>query len=129
MKKNFIATIMLLFLVTIAIPCYSADDDGNALLDNCKTVLNMGGRTHTVKGKDAPHKIGYCRGLLRGLILSMQYYRVSSRKDALYCTPDDITSEQAVRVVVKYLEEHPEELHETDAILATKAFMQAFPCK
>jgi hypothetical protein len=121
MKKNFIAT-------TIASPCYSADDDGNALLDNCKTVLNMGGRTHTVKGKDA-HKMGYCRGLLRGLILSMQYYKASSRKDALYCTPDDITSEQAVRVVVKYLEGHPEELHETDAILATKAFMQAFPCK
>jgi hypothetical protein len=56
--------------------------------------------------------------------------RVLLNKKALFCTPESgITNDQAARVVVKYLREHPERLHEKESLLAMAAFAEAFPCK
>ncbi len=46
-----------------------------------------------------------------------------------FCTPDGVKMGQTVRVVVKYLENHPERLHEHVPLLINEALKEAFPCK
>jgi hypothetical protein len=44
------------------------------------------------------------------------------------CTGQNVTHRQEVRVVVKYLQDHPEELDQIGGRLVEKASAQAFPC-
>jgi anti-sigma regulatory factor (Ser/Thr protein kinase) len=47
-----------------------------------------------------------------------------------FCVPDSgIPVIQAMRVVVKYLKEHPEQLHEDGMGLTVAALKDSFPCK
>ncbi len=48
----------------------------------------------------------------------------------VFCVPEGkVTRLQKIRVVVKYLEDHPEKLHEPPSVLITRALNEAFPCK
>jgi len=40
-----------------------------------------------------------------------------------------LTPKQAARIVVKYLKEHPGDLHANGVILTVAALKEAFPCK
>lgn len=46
-----------------------------------------------------------------------------------YCAPMEITGEQSVLIITKYLRDHPEELHYSAAILADIALAKAYPCR
>jgi len=41
---------------------------------------------------------------------------------------DEAENDQFIRVAVKYLEDHPEDLHAQAAILIQAALREAFPC-
>ena len=45
------------------------------------------------------------------------------------CSPDDVTNEQSVRVVIKYIDERPARMHEDFELLAYEALRAAWPCK
>ena len=45
-----------------------------------------------------------------------------------FCVPTDASDGQLVKVVTKYLNEHPEELHTDAAGLVANALQDAFPC-
>ena len=45
-----------------------------------------------------------------------------------FCTPKGVRSYQLVKVVTKYLNDHPEELHLEAGGLAAVALYKAFPC-
>ena len=45
------------------------------------------------------------------------------------CFPDRAPILQLARVLVKWLREHPERLHEIKSILTTAAFRESFPCE
>jgi hypothetical protein len=45
------------------------------------------------------------------------------------CPAKDSTYEQGTRVVVKYLQDHPEELHMKSSALVERALAKAFPCR
>jgi hypothetical protein len=47
---------------------------------------------------------------------------------SLTCLPDGVSYDQIVRVVVKYLQSHPERLHRRGKGLAVEALSAAFPC-
>lgn len=44
------------------------------------------------------------------------------------CLPDDAPIAQYARVVVRWLREHPEKLHEPKSMLVMEALEDAFPC-
>ena len=67
--------------------------------------------------------LSYLVGFVHGL--TVQSY-LSDRK--LTCIPDGVTPEQLRRVVVKWLEEHPENLHESAMGEVALALKNAFPC-
>ena len=45
------------------------------------------------------------------------------------CRPEGVTSKQYMLIIKKYLEEHPEKLHEPGYLLIDIALMEAFPCE
>jgi TonB family protein len=44
------------------------------------------------------------------------------------CLPENATNDQAVRVVLKYLRDHPEQLHKARLTLTLDSLRTAFPC-
>ncbi|TKB28059.1 hypothetical protein FCL47_00780 [Desulfopila sp. IMCC35006] len=130
MKKNVFVSIVawLLLLANLALA-----DDGNDLLAQCSLAVNiMDGKKMTadMQGSIDAGNSMYCFGLLQGIISLNKLYEVSLRNKALFCTPNsDITNGEAARVVVKYLDEHPEVLHEPDFAVVINALVKAYPCK
>jgi Rap1a immunity proteins len=43
--------------------------------------------------------------------------------------PDGVTREQAVRVVIAYIDAQPAWMHENFGVLALEALREAWPCK
>ena len=64
---------------------------------------------------------GLCMGIVEGLMWSLPGWGV-------VCLPKGVTTEQGLKVLVKYMEDHPEELHDRTAELAFRAFVKAWPC-
>jgi hypothetical protein len=60
-----------------------------------------------------------CSGLIEGLI----YARTT------VCLPAGVTSAQAIRIVVKYIDDEPARLHENFKALALEALRAAWPCR
>jgi len=61
---------------------------------------------------------GRCFGLVEGLAYT-----------GAFCVPSGVTKNQAMAVVVKYIEARPERTHEPFGMLALEALTAAWPCK
>ena len=118
-----IAATYLAFCPTVAL----ADEDGNELLAQCNVVLQLldGGRMQPEDALGA----GQCLGFMQATKDLNRLYQIRDQRNALFCVPKDgINNGQATRIVVKYLRDHPEDLHKPNIILATAAFRDAYPC-
>jgi hypothetical protein len=65
-----------------------------------------------------------CNGYLQGAIDTFEFERASGS----LCIPNEVKSEQAIRVFMKYSDDHPEELHKAAPVVVLEAMRQAFPC-
>lgn len=140
--------ITLFSLVTVALmgaPTPAHAEDGNRLLHSCKILDRI------LNGKPIPKDrkplqmgldAGYCNGLLIGAVSTMISYRShldegliedksSAARSLFGCFPDvvEINSRELVRIIVKYLENRAEDLHEPGPVLAEEGLIEAFPCK
>lgn len=62
---------------------------------------------------------GYCQGIVSTL---------SYMEDQL-CFPKGVTTGQQIRVIVRYINDRPERMHENFKALALEAMKAAWPCK
>jgi len=86
----------------------------------------------------AGYASGYCDGLIHGVQLMLDTYEspggaLDLRRDNYtprFCPPVRFTptSGHYVRVVHKYLQDHPADLHQRDTSLVIAALREAFPC-
>jgi len=125
-----IKTIALLVLIGLfLLPSWSfadGDSDGNKLLSDCgQLIMLLDGQSVDQSGSEG---IAFCLGLLQGLLHMNQLYEHHLKGAALFCSPTGTTTGQAARIVVKYLRDHPEELHKRNSVLAFIALRNAFPC-
>jgi Rap1a immunity proteins len=70
---------------------------------------------------DVALKAGFCTGIVEGLMWSLPGW-------GIVCLPKGVITGQGLKVLVKYMDDHPEELHERTAELAFRAFAKAWPC-
>lgn len=92
--------------------------DGNGYLDLCQSA-------------DAGLQngcMGFGAGLLSGLIFWNSVSVEQGGPSAKFCLPQGVKSLQAIDVVRKYVEVHPEMRHYLAGMLAQLALMEAFPC-
>ncbi len=96
------------------------------LVRDCKGVENMDLDKLTVPAKDATG-IGLCLGYIAGISDIDKLEAVVH--DNRMCVPDDASGTQLAKVIVKYGDDHPEELNEPGAIFVLLALKNAFPCR
>ena len=121
---------LCIFLCCFAVvTAHAEDEDGNFLLRECKETLSS-----TYQGCEPAISSMHCLGYLDGLVDMNDIFKsnvLKSPSQALICLPKDkqVTVGELARIVVKYLEDNPKQLHESAAALATVALGKAFPCK
>lgn len=73
---------------------------------------------------------GSCLGMVEGVRNTMLILNSSLPEKMKICLPPTgIKNGQAVRVVVKYLNDNPEKLNEDSTLLTMLAIAHAYPCK
>jgi hypothetical protein len=107
---------------------------GNDVLDRCQTSVRLYDNNGAPVGEHL--NAGWCSGWVSGTLeltkLHNEWTGFVKEKPTLlqFCVPDSgIPVIQAMRVVVKYLKEHPEQLHEDGMGLTVAALKDSFPCK
>jgi hypothetical protein len=71
----------------------------------------------------------FIHGFIEGTISGFGLCALASTNKNPFCFPKGVTQGQTINVVLKYLDDHPEELHEPASILILKAVKTAWPCK
>lgn len=94
---------------------------GNSFLRVCSAV-ETGPQSHT-EIEHAAACVGYATGFIEGI-----EYLTVIKSPKPFCVPAKVENGQAVRVVLKYVREHPETAHLPTAQLMVKALREAYPC-
>jgi hypothetical protein len=89
-------------------------DSGNSMLPHCKAL---------VEGKPPGFWGGHCAGIID----TWSFVSTSLPESDRFCAPN-VPPLQAQRVVVRWLETHPENLHLSFKGLALSALKEAWPC-
>ena len=129
--------------------------DGNGLLDYCTVAITAADSPDSILSLSADRltdqmmKLNWCAGYLQaaqdaasltqihlaligamGITLSGPDKQREAAFDMLRgaCIPERAPVAELARVLVKWLREHPEKLHEPKSTLTLHAFIEAFPC-
>jgi hypothetical protein len=121
---KIVNTSILILLILLSANSYSKSD-GVKLLSTCKAADSA------LNGKDLNQESfveeAYCLGLIRGVYNSISIFGQEQLK---VCLPEQgIGINQQVKIVVKFLEDNPKELHETDWLLVMLSFQGAYKCQ
>ncbi len=117
MKHWLAVSFILRFPLTV-----SAYDKGEEILWAC----NADESKDLKVALEQMHCIGYLSGILDGIQLVFGVRPEST----FFCPPaSGISSDQQVRIVTKWLEGNPEELHKSARMAILISFAKAFPCK
>jgi hypothetical protein len=99
--------------------------DGNSLLSECQDGI---GAMNGAPAKN-PLGAGHCVGVLQATMDTLDIFHEAAGATRLVCVPEGgIPMVQSMRVMVKYLHEHPESLHLNESVLVVSAMKSAFPC-
>jgi len=109
-------------------------ESGNAFLQVCASSFDkadaLAAQTNTeiVNGVAC---MSFLRGLDEGVSFGVQFADVSSKQQSPspWCTPDNATTVQGGRILVKYIRAHPETSNQRTSLLALYAYRDAFPCQ
>jgi len=117
--KRF-AAIVFVFLASFTATAQEGggtSHDGNKLLPMCQAAVASLGSS-TWKDTHESYNTSFCYGLIEGITM------VSPD----ICPAAGVTIGQELRVVVKFLEDHPASLNQDESSLLLKALSRAFPC-
>lgn len=120
MKTRIAGTIALVMALSVAAP--ASAETGNEMLQNCAEFLKENGEI------DGYFKSGVCAGFVSGVTNTVAYARDASPATVKICIPDGFTIGQGIRVLKKYLIDHPKDLHRSATALALTAYREAYPC-
>jgi hypothetical protein len=113
---------LILILLALASPLAFGESDGNYLLGACGAAVHLADGYHGSATDEI--KAAYCVGVVHAVVF-FQKETVIFPEDG-YGNPDP---KQLIRVVDKYLHDHPEELAKPDTYLVIVALGKAFPPK
>lgn len=101
--------------------------DGSKLLRSCEVLLDW--PSEPAKGER--YEAGFCLGYISGVYdLNASYQKDLKVPNPYFCAPDrGVTNGQNARILINYLEEHPEKLRQGNLNLTLAAFIDAFPCQ
>ena len=121
-----------LLLSTRAAYSQAAERTGELLLKECQVVT-----MHTDVTTKSALEFGYeghCLGYLSGARDVFEEWdesntRLHGNNPSPVCLPSNVTMHEIALVVVKYLNDHPNKLHNDISLLVMLALSDAYPCK
>ncbi len=99
---------------------------GALLHGRCRLYFEFLGRTGAGREdtfNQDPFGMGYCAGLVRGVVIAAQSFMPDR-----VCVPPGTTIAQTVHRVIQYLDQHPEESAALDVELVLRALEDRFRC-
>jgi hypothetical protein len=108
--------VVAILLLALTMPASAQDTTANQMLPGCKGLLD-----DRMTSGVSVHQQGRCGGYVASLV-----YGVGGQE---FCSPKGVSIDQAVAVVIKYIEARPERMHEDFDKLALEALEEAWPCK
>lgn len=124
---------VLAAVAALALSDPSRAETGAQLLEACRDlVAGLHSDNATADGITVPSSFGsgQCMGAMQMLQTLGNIQFQGENKPALaLCVPTEVRSSQYARIVLKYLQDHPEALHQDGNYLAYLAINSAFPCK
>jgi len=96
---------------------------GSELLERCEAYLGDDTNANIASGNA-------CAGYVEGIVDEHNtFVNWGEIKPAWWCVSKHSNLGQLIHVVTKYLQEHPEDLHQTASGLTVIALTDAFPCE
>jgi hypothetical protein len=103
-----------------------ASEGTNQLVDGCRLLISItSGASDSSLSTNAALWMGKCSGILEVAVDLGP--RLTER--LRYCPPGEATYQQAAKVFVRFVDAHPERLHEIPLILALDSLRAAWPCQ
>jgi hypothetical protein len=127
MRKLALSIIICLFLVGHF--CLGQDEkqmDGNWWLQAASLAIRKVDQKENLSSDQnamVSAALYYIDGFQDGLAMA-----TTNKSKPLVCFPENSTLGQDIRIIKKYLEDHPEDLHASGRVLILKALAKAFPC-
>lgn len=130
-----VRTLIVLTVIMLCLTVHAHGEDrttGSALLKHCNAALLLADQKSTTVQELVDGQS--CNSLVRGVMETMMVWQViteMNHQDANGehgCIPTAVLTNQAIRVVVKYLNDNPAQLHLGDTVLIRVALRNAFPC-
>ena len=87
----------------------------NHVMRGCRAWIATPG----LAGADDAFQQAHCAGVIEGIVFASESV----------CSPAQSTNGQAIRIVVKYIDDRPARMHENFKRLAREALQAAWPCK
>jgi Ssp1 endopeptidase immunity protein Rap1a len=124
-----VAVLLMLFFTGSAFAQTQGHRDGNSLLESCNAALKAkdDSSAHVDRGA-----AWYCIGYVQGIRESLDAQRLLSSSTHAddpsgISIPEEVENGQVIRVVVRWLQNHPESLHEEKIVIMIWALREAFP--
>jgi hypothetical protein len=74
---------------------------------------------------------GFVNGFAEGVTFGTAYAadKAGKKVPGLFCRPVEVENGQIIRILLKYIRDHPEEAHEKTEWLLVAALRTALPCR
>ncbi len=118
-KSAKILSLALLCVLVISAKSASAYSTGKDLQEWCTAALD--------KQLQSGARAGLCVGFLDAF-RQLSQMLPSPPNSRLECLPEGVGQEQFIRLILRYIERHPEKLHLPAAQIVYDAANEAFPC-
>ena len=116
------------------LPSQDAIATGNGLLHSCTPMVRFFDGSLQLTHEELTSGflcLGYISGFADGFAVGLEMEKSQTGSShSLFCVPNNgLPASQGLRIVVKWLHEHPGRLHQPSGVLITLALEEAFPCK
>ena len=115
MKTLILAALLSAAIIPATVFGVGPYESGNSLLAKCENK----------KSTDLDY--GLCLGYIRGIVDVHNTFVAGGLILPRYCLAKGVTTGQLQKIVVKFMEERPELLHQSAGIFVIAAFSSAFP--
>ena len=123
MKQIVLVVAVLLFL-SICGKARAQQLTGLQIQSRCKQIS-----TGDVSSFDSAFCAGFITGVMESQTLWEARDKLEKRNHRFrFCLPENSTNGQYLRVFLKYLDNHPEELQKPAAFLLVESLVEGFPC-
>jgi hypothetical protein len=121
--EGFMKALLIAIFVLCSFPALADTDDAKM-----KRLLSAAFILDACKEK--PSEPAFWKGRCFGQIEMLYLLAFGNHlgPDARFCPPDDVSINQARKVIIKYIDERPEQLHRLFFDLAIDALRKVWPC-